>query len=281
MSTQATRMGGDLSTTALYTSQVWRWAGFRGAELFDSRPARGLFRVVNAAHSGLRLVERDVPPLAENLAQRHAMIDYLQRQSGAEVVLEIAAGLSQRGVALSADPACLVVEVDLPRVIARKRELLRRSEAGRAAARRENLRFYGGDVRELDLTALVPAGRPCFAIAEGLLMYFDESAQRDFWARLAALLRRSKGTLVFDLIRAERQPPPGRVNRALHGILARATGGGGILHDGRSREQILCAIREAGFDRAEVFDSADVATEWDLPFAGAPTRVEIFQASIG
>ena len=189
---------GDLSVTALYTSGAWAWAGLPGAELLASADARRVFGATNAALAVARLFTPGLRSLRHALVHRHTMIDHLARASGAGQILELAAGLSPRGVAFSADPAIRYTEVDLPHMSLHKRRLLERSDAGRAALARPNLRLAAADVTEAPLDDLVIPGEPLFVIAEGLLMYLPPAKQRALWRKIAALLGRAgAGALVL------------------------------------------------------------------------------------
>jgi hypothetical protein len=136
MATTAVTRRGDLSVTAYYTAHAWRWGKLAGAELFTGRKSRDVFNATNLALGVARLFRRDLPSLRHGLVQRHVMIDRLAAASGCAQVLELAAGLSRRGVTMSADPALRYVEVDLPPMIAHKQRLLRKSARGRAIAAR-------------------------------------------------------------------------------------------------------------------------------------------------
>src|SRR5258705_1814635 len=168
---------GDLSVTALYTSHTWLWGRQPCAELLATPEAKTVFRLSNIALAFARLFFRRLPSLRHSLVQRHVMIDRIAHEVGANQVLELAAGLSRRGAAMTADEGIDYTEVDLAPVLAKKCELLARSEAGRAVLQRANLRFVAGDVRELDLEPLVDPRRPVFVVAEGLLMYLEAAEQ--------------------------------------------------------------------------------------------------------
>jgi O-methyltransferase involved in polyketide biosynthesis len=267
----------DLSITALYTAEAWVWGGFACAELFSSRESRAVFDATNAALSLARVARRDWPPLRESLVQRHAAIDRIVGEAiagGAAQVIELAAGLSRRGAAVSRDPGVRYVEIDLPAMIARKRALLERTDAGREVLARANLALVAGDASAVDLGTLVAPGPVC-VVVEGLLMYLDAAAQARLFERVRAL---GNVTLVCDLVPGAEEPEEGRVGRALGGLLARATGGGRFARDTRTRADILDALRAAGFDDAAAVDTRDVARAWDLPCPDAATRAVIFTA---
>lgn len=270
---------GDLSITALYTSETWRWAGFEAAELLATSEGRAVFRVTNAFMAVARLVRWGFPSLRHSLGQRHAIIDALLEESGATQVLEIAAGLSRRGAAFSADPALRYVELDLPHVVDKKRELLERTEAGRAVAARDNFQIVAGDANETDLDALLAPGRPACVIAEGLLMYLDAAAQRDLWARVAdALCTRPGSRFVFDLVPFCEQPKPGIVGRSLEWLLKRFTKGKSLELDDRTREDVVAELVGCGFTDVEVHEPG--ASRFELPFATKRTQVLVFGCGV-
>jgi len=121
---------GDLSVTALYTAGTWAWAGLAGADLLDNPDSRRVFGATNAALAMARPFFGKGPSLRHSLVQRHVMIDRVLTDEGARHVLELAAGLSRRGLTFSADARVSYVELDRAPVIARKRALLSRARPG-------------------------------------------------------------------------------------------------------------------------------------------------------
>lgn len=261
-------MAGDLSITALYTAGTWAWLGLPAAHLFRSPDSDRVFAVTNAA-LWLASWFASGPDLPRSLAQRHAMIDALI--AGSPRVIELAAGLSRRGAAMSADPAVSYVEVDLPGVVARKEALLAASEEGRGVLARPNLARVAADVRSVDLAAL--AGGPCAVVAEGLMMYLPAEEQRALWAKIARIPR---VRLVFDLVPPVEKAPPGAVGRALGWLMRRFTGGQGFVEDGRSRADLLAELRACGFAEVRALEPRDLL---GMPFPKARTEVVVFEAS--
>jgi O-methyltransferase involved in polyketide biosynthesis len=273
---------GDLGVTALYTGHAWKWGDFAGAELFATRQGKSVFDATNLVMGAARLVRRDLPSLRHGLVQRHAIIDRIldeARAAGCGQVLELAAGLSPRGAAATADPALRYVEVDLPAMIAHKRALLDRSERGRAIAARPNLVLVGEDVAALDPGAhLVPG--PVLVIAEGLAMYLDAAAQTTLWTRLAAAIRDRPGSaLVFDLVPPGEQPRPGAVGRALGAAFRRATRGRTFVVDGRTRADVIAQLTGCGFTGVEVIEPRTAPAAWQLPFLDVHTQIVVFRAT--
>jgi O-methyltransferase involved in polyketide biosynthesis len=268
--------------TALYTSAAWSWGRLPNAELFDHADARRVFRVVNAVLGVSRPFIGLRAPLELSLLHRHTLIDALLRASGARRVLELAAGLSRRGVTFSEDPAFDYTEVDRPHVVASKRALLERSEAGRAALGRSNFHLTAADALEARLDELSPPdGAPLFVIAEGLLMYLESNAQAKLGRAVAARLADAGGTFVFDFVPPSELPPPGAVGRSLDWAMRRMTGGKGFVKDARSRDRIAADLASCGFDSVETIEPRDVARALGLPHPDAPTQQLVFVAHVG
>jgi len=259
----------DLSITALYTAETWAWGGLDGAELLTSVDGKRVFDATNAVMRIARAVRRDWAPLRESLLQRHVMIDQIVREAGATKIVELAAGLSPRGIAFTRDPRIEYTEIDLPAMIERKRALLARTPAGNEVLARENLRLVAGDA----MTAPLPQAD--LIIAEGLLVYLDAAAQAALFARA----REAAPRFVFDLVPGAEEPEPGAIGRTLAAVMKRATGGGGFTRDRRSRAEILDALRAAGFEATgDPIDTRAVARARGLPHPDASTRAVIFDA---
>ena len=278
--TRATeRAGGDLTVTALYTSAAWAWGKLPCAELLACDEARRVFAATNFALAVTSLFKRAQPSLRHSLVQRHLIIDALVAESGITRVVELAAGLSRRGVALSADPRVFVTEVDRAPVVERKRALLSRTEAGRAALARSNFELIAADLAEADLAGLVtaPPDEKLFVIAEGLLMYLRAEEQRAFWARVGKLLAGRGGTLVFDLVPVTEQAPPGLLGRVLGWLMRRFTRGTDFARDERTRADILRELGEAGFS-ATWLEPRAVLDRFKLPYGDIVTQQLVFEA---
>lgn len=270
------RERGDLTVTALYTAQTWKWGRFAEAELFATWRGRDVFNATNLTLGVARVFRRGLPSLRHSLVLRHAMIDRLAGDSGCRQIVELAAGLSRRGAAMTGDPDVRYVEVDLPRVVARKRRLLQRSARGRAIAERGNLRMVAGDVRDVELAALVDDG-PVFVIAEGLLMYLDAEQQRALWRRVAALLADRPGSaFAFDLVPFCEQPRPGALGRGLQWLFERMTRGARFAFDDRTRDDLTADLRACGLGDVTLYDPPAIAAALGLPAADRPTQTLVW-----
>lgn len=271
-----------LSVTALYTAEVWRWGRLPGAELLRAPEGPWVFRITNGVLALARLFIWGMGSLRHSLLHRHLIFDHLAGELEPTQVFELAAGLSRRGVHLSADPSLRYVEVDLPPVLERKRALLEASPEGRAALARENLSLVEGDLAALDLAgALAPEAtrRPgeTLVIAEGLFMYLEATAQRALWSRVRELLEATGGgVFAFDLVPGPEEPKGGPIGRLLAWLMGRFTGGRGFARDARTRADLVAELKAQGFDQVQPLTPAQVAHPWCLPFPRRRTRQVIF-----
>lgn len=274
-------MKGDLSVTALYTSQTWAWGGLPCADLFATVEGKKVFDITNAALALAGIFMGRLPPLRHSLIHRHTMIDRLLAEARAEAsevqVLELAAGLSRRGASFTRESSLRYTEIDLPPVIARKKVLLQRTDEGRAVLTRPNLRLVGRDVESAPLDSWVSPKQPLFVIAEGLFMYLSPEKQRSLWERIASLFAiAGEGTFVFDLVPHVEQPEAGVVGRALEAMMKRFTGGRAFEKDKRTRDDIVRELGAAGFGQVELLEPDHVASVWGLPSPTERTQQLLF-----
>lgn len=119
-----------------------------------------------------------VARLAPELEARYLLIDKLLKQSGVKQVLELAAGLSPRGLIMSADSTMQYAELDLPDMAVMKSKIL-----AKIKHIPNNLTINAGNALRLsDLEKAVASfdtSQPIAIMHEGLLRYlnFDEKAQ--------------------------------------------------------------------------------------------------------
>lgn len=272
-----TRDAGRIPHSALYTSATWAWGGFPCAAIVLPKGAMRLFHLVNAYVFLYRLLNPAKRSLKHTLVHRHAIIDSLLARSGCSNVIEIAAGFSPRGCAVSADPAYRYCEIDQPEVIALKRRQLERSGAGREVLARPGFNLLAGDITALDFSPHASRG-PTFVISEGIMMYFRRDAQGDIWRNIAQFLRTVGGEYVFDYTPADCEPPRSRVGQWLSDLWRRAAGlPPPFAYDARTTQDVIADLRAAGFARVEAIASSEVARAWPLPFPDVPTSVIVFR----
>ncbi len=113
--------------------------------------------------------------MAPHFEARHKLINKLIRQTGIHQVLEIAAGLSTRGLELSSDGSIEYVEVDLPSMMADKRKVVQALEDTGTLKVGANLHIENGSALDLDdlvrATSHLKADKPIVVVNEGLMRY--------------------------------------------------------------------------------------------------------------
>ena len=270
--------GDGLPITALYTAGVWAWAGVEGADLFFDQHSLSVRRAVNGALAVARLFRPRLPRVPEGLAQRRAAIDQLMVDTQWGATLELAAGLSPRASSARRRwPQRPYLEIDLPPLLDYKRALLAQRQP--ALLRDTKLRMIDGQVGQIPLAPLCEGlPGPLLVVAEGLLMYLKEDAQRALFKEVSALLAHHGGAFFFDLVPAPEQPPPGFIGRVLGAMMRRFTGGESFTIDQRGREEILKELLSAGFSEASCGAPAELLSAEQLPFPEVHTQQLIFSA---
>jgi O-methyltransferase involved in polyketide biosynthesis len=256
-----------ISPTAHYTGYVWFRNGLSDAAL-ATRQGRLLFDSLQPA----ALVSRALggPTLEGYLLARHAAIDALLttaiERDGITQVLEIAAGLSPRGLRFARryGERLTYVEADLPDMAARKQRALARAGAdgsGHRVASIDALREGGPDSLE-QLAATLDSGAGLVIITEGLLGYLPSAQVAALWRRCAQTLSGfSAGRYLSDLHLAGVQTPAVRAFRVLLSAFVR--GSVHLHYDDADAAQD--ALRAAGFARARVRRAADIVAASDDP----------------
>ena len=146
--------------------------------------------------------------IAPQIEARYKLIDRLIAENGTSQVLELAAGLAGRGLAMTRkNPDLRYVEVDLPMMAANKRILLQNLVA------REHLQISGNlhieDGNSLDKNSLFAASRyfddkPIAVVHEGLLRYLNFNEKRKVAENVRALLEKFGGAWITSDITLKR-----------------------------------------------------------------------------
>ena len=107
------------------------------------------------------------------------------------VVLHLGCGLDGRGFRLAPPPSVLWFDLDQPGVVELRRRLYDDTDS---------YRMIGSSVTDPQWLDHIPTGRPTLVVAEGLLMYLQESEVRQLLERLTD--RFDSGELLFDTLSA-------------------------------------------------------------------------------
>ncbi len=144
--------------------------------------------------------------LAPQPEARFKLINNLLQGNKTDQILEIAAGLSPRGLSMTEDHSLKYVEVDLPEMARNKRQIVERISS-RANLERPNLYIEDGDA--LDLDSLLSAAehfekRPISIVNEGLMRYLNFEQKAAVARNVHALLEKFGGAWITPDITLKR-----------------------------------------------------------------------------
>ncbi len=245
-----------IAPTAHYTAYVWRRVGMPHGELFATPLGAAMFWTFHLPFEGaLPRVLRGVPSMTQYLELRHRWIEGALEDERPDLVVELGAGLSRRGVTWAADRGVRYVEVDLPPMSALKRRLL--AERASPALRERlsgRLTHVAADVRadgfEDELAAIVRGAERPVVVAEGLLGYFA-IPDRERLARSVARALDGRGAFVAELRTAGGDASIAAAVGVLRASIRLATKGRGTREDFADPGAVRRFFRDAGFAEAE------------------------------
>lgn len=190
------------------------WLTAYGRTFSDIPYAREVFEVLevmrNQSDSAELLHKMKNTELAPKFEARYKLIDKLLRASGTKQILEVASGLSTRGVAMTADPSITYVEVDLPLMMADKRKIFGELQQRGTLPQRPNLHLLDGNAMNIDdlrrATSLFQPHEPIAVLTEGLLRYLTLDEQARYTAHVVDLLKAFGGIWITPDISLRRAP---------------------------------------------------------------------------
>ena len=189
-----------ISFTALYTGAVWHRHGLSD-DLLATDTGRWLYRLMTPFETASQALTGG--NLRTFLLQRHLILDALIERAldehGITQVLEIACGLSPRGLRLrQRHPQLHMVEADLPEMAARKAARLAAAghlDANHQVVPIDILAEAGDRALETVIASVFDNRQPVVVITEGLTSYFSLAAMSDFWRRLQGALSQRPGSI--------------------------------------------------------------------------------------
>lgn len=282
MSSKPTDSSG-ISFTALYTGAVWHRNGLSDNSLITPQ-GQWLYTLMSPFEAASKSIAGG--NLRTFLLQRHLILDHLIEkaisQRGVQQVVEIACGLSPRGLHLrQRHPALHMVEADLPDMAARKAAKL--ASTGHLGENHQVtpidiLADDGEHALEMVLDQVLDGDKPVIVVTEGLTNYFSLDVISGFWRRLAkALSQRPGSSYLFDSYLMPQQP----LLRGGINLLSKALGG--MTHsqvsfhfdnDAQAREHLL----EQGFAEARIHNPRDYYAVLPIPHSRNDPLVRIVEA---
>lgn len=277
-----------ISITAHHTGFTWYAYGLGPKEL--ATPAGAL--LFHSLHPFMRAGRAllGLADLETYLVQRHIILDHLMdrevRENGAVQVLEMASGLSPRGLRLLArnpDRGISYVEADLPAMAARKRRVLKQNgllAPGHSVTEVNILAESGPDSMEAVFAKHLNPGQRSIILTEGLINYFPLPVVLALWRRIAALLASSGGGIYLsdnmpDLSSWLRRRLIRPAKRMVE-ILARGRTHLHFTRDAQAEQALLFA----GFTLARVHRPESFFTSLPIPQSRRPSFIRVLEASI-
>jgi O-methyltransferase involved in polyketide biosynthesis len=248
-----------ISPTAHYTGYVWARNGLSHPEL-ETLKGRILFESLRPVMTVNGLLGRGT--LEAYLLLRHQAIDVsLERaieQQGVRQVIEIAAGLSPRGWRfVERYPQLIYVDADLAGMTARKRQALERigSDLQRHLVRELDVLRKDGPGSLAAVGGDLDQGEGLAVVTEGLLPYLPTVEVKSIWRRLATTLGGfAAGAYISDIHVGAVEGAAERAFRTLLSVFVR----GRVYVHFDSPEQVVAALKDAGFAGAEVRPAAEL-----------------------
>lgn len=268
MSSKPTDSSG-ISFTALYTGAVWHRNGLSDNSLVTPQ-GQWLYTLLSPFEAASKTLAGG--NLKTFLLQRHLIIDHLIEkrisQHGVNQVLEIACGLSPRGLHLrQRHPNLHMVEADLPDMAARKASRL--ASTGHLGASHQVtpvdiLADDGEHALEAVMDRVLKEG-PVIVVTEGLTNYFSLPVITTFWRRLATALSKRPGSYyLFDSYLMPEQP---LIKGGIH-LLSKVLGGmtqSQVSFHFDDDQQVMQHLQGLGFSQTQVHNPRDYYTVLPIP----------------
>lgn len=244
-----------IAPTAHYTAYVWHHVGMPHGALFATPLGRALFWGFRLAGEGfLPRIVPGVPSMAQYLELRHRSIESVLEDERPDVVVEIGAGLSRRGVTW-AERGVRYVEIDLPAMSALKQRLIAERASPDLRARISGkLSHVAADVLaegfERELARMLEGASRPIVIAEGVLAYFAPEHRRQLVRSVASALS-GRGAFVCDLRTEEGSRSMRGATALLKGSIRLVTKGRGTRQDFADEGEVRRFFAECGLANAE------------------------------
>lgn len=254
-----------IGPTAHYTAYVWHRLGLPHAKHFKTATGRVLYWGFFAMGEWMTRLSPAVPTMRDYLEYRHRLIDAVVADEEPDLLVEVGAGLSRRGVTWAADHGIVVVEFDLPGMAAVKRRRVAALPAELRARMAGRHTVVDADVLAPDFAttlgvAIGGARRPV-VIAEGLMSYFAAAERQRFLTAVAAGLRGAGGgLLICDTHTRSAQAKVGTAAKVLKAAIMTLTRRRRALGAYADEADLRQRFTAAGFDRVAVVAAEDHAS---------------------
>lgn len=255
-----------IGPTGHYTAYVWYRLGLPYSELFRTRKGAALYWGGRFGGEWLTEFSSRVPSMWQYLGHRHLLIETQLRRLEPDLIIELGAGLSRRGVTWAVDHGVRYIEVDLPHMIEAKRERLRVGPASIQAVLGDRLVLTSRNILEPafagELRALIAGAKRPVVITEGVLMYFAWKERVQLLDSIASGLKAAGGGhYLCDLQTRDREHEAGPAPDLLRKGIKLVTGGRGVAPGWDDWTHVEHFFRARGFDEIRPLLSEDFLTE--------------------
>jgi O-methyltransferase involved in polyketide biosynthesis len=179
------------------------WMTAYGRSFTDIPHARDMFEAFESIRSkktDKSVLELSDTQLAPQFEARYILLNRLIKESGTKQIMEVAAGLSTRGLELTAASDVTYVELDLPAMARDKEKVVSRLIENDVIQKRPNLHIETGNaVSESDMhraTRHFDPVKPVVIVNEGLLRYFSMEDKARYAKNVAVILGEFGGTWI-------------------------------------------------------------------------------------
>ncbi len=254
-----------IAPTAHFTAQAWVQAGYDQAQYFDTLEGRIMYNTVKR----LTPLAYGLGPSAryhlDYLWVRHAAYEARLRELKPDVIVEIGAGLSPRGLSFTQkNPNLVYIEGDLPHMVEAKRKALRNVTLPS--------NYHLGTVDLLgsgflkSLPPVLKRGQKIVVITEGVTDYLNMDEKCHAWTNIASMLRTFGGGTYLLEIHARNLFSSYRMSaRFFTAFLGTIVGANFEERLFDRIEDARKVILDSGFDSVETLDLAGLNTSGKNP----------------
>ncbi|MCM0611539.1 class I SAM-dependent methyltransferase [Marinobacter sediminum] len=272
-----------ISFTALYTGAVWHRYRLSD-DILATRQGQWLYHLMTPFEAASKAAIGG--NIRTFLLQRHLIIDHLIDQAineqGVTQILEIACGMSPRGIRLrERHPLIHMVEADLPNMAGRK--AMRLLAAGRLGDHHQVtpidiLADHGEYQLEAVIDRVFDNTKPVAIVTEGLTSYFSLEVISDFWRRLSTAMAKRPGSIYLsESYYRPKQPLLNGTLSALGNVLGAATRSQVSFHF-QTDEEARAHFLSCGFTSATVHDPRSWYGKLPIPESRGEPMVRVIEA---
>ena len=144
------------------------------------------------------LVSEKDQALTPQFEARYKLLNRLLQGTGIRQVIELAAGITARGIEMAQDPDVTFVEVELPGIIRQKKQIIDSLVAESKISQPTNLQLVSGSaLNDLSYaTAHFDANKPIAVIHEGLMRYLNVEEKAQVALNVRKLLEKFGGIYI-------------------------------------------------------------------------------------